>query len=196
MAKPNRKKCILNYKQLRFALQIFIISFALSILLSFSSQSALSNSCIFIAFLVLLLIIFIGIIFDVVGVAVATAQAAPFHAMAAKKNPRANIALNMIRRASLVATFSNDVVGDIAGIISGAAVASIAIKIGTLYSAGNTALVNVLLSGIAASLTVAGKALGKDIAIKQSNAIVYIVATIVYDVKYIVTFQWLGHGNK
>lgn len=167
----------------RLAINIFLLSFSLSIILSFTSQIVLTKASIVFAFFVLLFIVFVGIIFDIVGVAVATADAGPFHAMAAKKNPRAKIAIFLLKKASLVATFSNDVVGDIAGIISGAAVASIVFRMVSLYELSHGQLYNVLLSSIAAGLTVGGKALGKELALKKSKEIVYFVATILYNIQ-------------
>ncbi|MCK8058881.1 MULTISPECIES: hypothetical protein [unclassified Fusibacter] len=181
---------------IKLAVQIFILSFSLSILMSFASQTTLSKSSVIFAFFVLLVIIFIGVIFDIVGVAVATADPAPFHAMASKKNPKAILALVMLKRASLVATFSNDVIGDIAGIISGTAVAIIVFRMVSLGLVTQSSLFNVLLSSTAAGLTVGGKAIGKELAINHSKEIVYLVATVMYDIKYMASFKWLKKKHR
>lgn len=191
----NRKAKKTKRYHIRLALNIFILSFSLSILMSIASQTTLSKSSVIFAFFVLLFIISIGVMFDIIGVAVATADQSPFHAMAAKKNPRAQIALKMLKNASLVATFSNDVVGDIAGIISGAAVASIVFRLVDMQLVTQVGFFNVLLSGLAAGLTVGGKAIGKEFALNQSKEIVYWVASVLYDIQYLLKFKWLHIGQ-
>ena len=69
------------------------------------------------AFIVLLLIVFLGILFDIIGVAVMSANEKPFHSMAAKKLPGAVEAMKLLRSAEKVSSFCNDVVGDICGVV-------------------------------------------------------------------------------
>lgn len=121
---------------------------------------------------VIILIILIGIVFDILGVAVAVADEAPFHAMSAKKTRGARQALKMIRNADSVASFSNDLVGDIAGTVSGAASASLVFRIASLNPAVNQTVAGVIAVGLAAALTVGGKAVGKRLAITQATSIV------------------------
>ena len=63
-----------------------------------------------VAFFILLVIIFVGIIFDVVGMAVACADETPFHAMASRKIPGAQEAISLLRNAERVSSICNDVV--------------------------------------------------------------------------------------
>ncbi len=178
MKKTNKFKLFIN---------IFIISFGMTIIMSFATQSALSNASILLSFGVLLFIIVLGIFSDIVGVAVTTADPAPFHAMASKKNKAAMMALFLIKHSSLVATFANDVIGDIAGIISGAAVANIVYRLS--QNAGSTAMLSILLSAVAAGLTVGGKSYGKVVAIRDSKKIVYFVSEILCKLNYVFKFK-------
>ncbi len=178
MQKKSKFKLVLN---------IFIISFSMTIIMSFITQSALSNASTLFSLAVLLFIIILGILSDIVGVAVTTADPVPFNSMAAKKNEAAAMALFLIKRSSLVATFANDVIGDIAGIISGAAVANIIYSLSS--SVGMTDMLSVLLSAIAAGLTVGGKAYGKVIAIRDSKKIVYFVSTLLCKVNKVIKFK-------
>ena len=57
--------------------------------ISFFSSTVLEGAGLVEAFLVLLLIVALGIVFDIIGVAVMSAEEKPFHAMAAKKVPGA-----------------------------------------------------------------------------------------------------------
>ena len=55
--------------------------------------------------IVVLLFILIGVMFDMVGVAVAAADEAPFHSMASQKVKGASLAIKMIKNASKVFIF-------------------------------------------------------------------------------------------
>ncbi len=159
------------------------------------AQSFLSSSEMIVSFLILFIVIMIGVIFDIVGVAVTTCNPAPFHSMAAKKNKYAKYALKLIKKAPLVATVSQDVVGDISGIVSGALIASIAFSLVITKAFSSSFVLNVVLSAFVAGLTVGAKAICKDIAIKNSKNITLFVAKFVYYINYYTKFQWL-RGQK
>ena len=109
----------------RWAIQVFFLSVVLSAVLSLASEEALDGAGMALAFVVLACFILLGIVFDIIGVAVTAADERPFHSMAAHKTPGAREALGLIRKASKVSSFCNDVVGDICGIISGSTAAII-----------------------------------------------------------------------
>lgn len=156
-----------------WVIKIIILTFLISVVLSTLSGTLLEGAAPFIMVSVLLIIVFIGVLFDVIGVAVTAANEAPFHAMAAKKNPSARIAIALLKNADKVSNFCNDVIGDICGIVSGAAASAIILQIPT-----NHFLWNLLLSGFTAALTVGGKALGKSVALSRSENIVLQVARL------------------
>lgn len=157
---------------------ITVVSFFLSIFLSFFSTKILQQSDLFIASIVVLTIILFGIIFDVIGIAVTAADEAPFHAMGSRKLYGAKESIKLIRNADKVSNFCNDVVGDICGVISGTASAFIVVLVAGEVSATETSLVALAITGLVASMTVGGKAIGKSIAIENSNYIVYKVGVI------------------
>lgn len=196
MAKKIKSKSSKKKSALGFALYIFVLSFVISVLMSLASQSVLSASGLIVSLLILLVIIGIGIFFDIIGVAVTTCNAAPFHSMAAKKNPYAIQALKLLARAPFVATISNDVVGDISGIISGAAVGNVVYAILELYTGISSTLLSVLMSGIVAGITVGGKAVGKELAMSKSKEITLFVAMLLYKLDYIFKLKWIkGRGR-
>ena len=172
-----------NGRKTGYARWVFVIiawTFVLSILISFISSTLLGNVGLVMAFIILILIIFMGILFDIIGIAVAAASEVPFHSMAAQSVPGAKQAVRLIKNADKVSNFCSDVVGDIAGIISGATSASIVLQIAVHYDTIHTALLGLILTGIVASLTVGGKAVGKYIAISKNHIIMYKVGIIVY----------------
>lgn len=163
-----------------WAVQIFFLTFILSMSFSILSELLLSNSNVFIAFSLLAALLIIGILFDVVAVAVTSCSIEPFLAMAAKKIKGAKTAVKLIKNAEKVNNICSDVIGDICGIVTGALGASIVLKIfvtgGTNY---DTAIVSILFSSILAALTVGGKAIGKRIAITNDKEIVFFAAKII-----------------
>ncbi|MHB1125345.1 MAG: hypothetical protein ACYC2T_00075 [Bacillota bacterium] len=166
-------------KTTKRALLVGLGAFFLAILVGYGSQGLLENiPSIEVAFALLLLIILVGIVFDVVGVAATVAIESPFHAKAAKKIPGAPQAIQLIRNADRVASFCNDVVGDISGTLSGATGVAIIFRLLTEQADGNKAIAGTLMTALVAALTIGGKAYGKSYAIGQANEIIYRVAKI------------------
>ncbi|MBR4979591.1 MAG: hypothetical protein IKX77_03475 [Clostridia bacterium] len=160
-------------KKIKWPVTITIVTFIISILLSLLAADVIQNLSWYFSVIVLFIMIFVGIFFDILGIAVTKAQEAPFHALAAKKERGAGQAIKIIRNAEKVSNIFNDAVGDIAGIISGSTTASIVTYIAYVSSAKNDMMISVLLTAVTAALTVGGKAVGKAFAIKNSNDIVY-----------------------
>lgn len=158
---------------------ITFISFFISAFMSFVSSKILEDVNNIIAFCVVFLIIFIGIIFDMIGTAVTAADETPFHAMASRKVYGSKQAIFLIRNANKVSSLCNDVVGDISGVISGAASAFIIVKISRTLSLSEATISSLCISGLVASVTIGGKAIGKTAAIHNSNFMVYKVAVLV-----------------
>ena len=157
-------------------INISITTFFLSLFFSYFSSNSVKHLSLFPAILVLLLIVFIGIIFDIVGVAVTIAEESHFNAKATKKVKSAKIALKLIHNSNKVASFCADVIGDISGVLSGSISALIAIKIAQSYNVGIN--LEFIISALVASITVAGKAIGKTIAIDKSTEIIYMVSKV------------------
>jgi len=123
----------------------------------------------------------VNIFFDIIGTSVTAAEEKPFHAMASRKIFGAKQAIRLIRNADKVSNVCNDVIGDICGIISGAAGAYIIIRI--IGSQSNTTVAELIMTGLITALTVGGKALGKTIALRNSNYIIYKVSVIISFIK-------------
>ena len=136
------------------------------------------NLNLFFGILVTLLFIGIGIVFDIVGVSVTGADEAVFHSMNSRKVKGASVAVMFKKNADKVSSFCCDVIGDICGIVSGAAGTTIALLI--TESTGMDILISSLLvAAVIASLTIGGKAIGKSFAINKSDIILYEFAKFV-----------------
>ena len=145
----------------------------------------MSGSGIVSAFLILLAIILIGIIFDIIGMAVASADEKPFHSMAARKVHGAQNAIKLLRNAERVSSICNDVVGDICGVVSGSASATIAAQILSKMEFGWPQLISLAMSALCAGLTVGGKAIGKTFAVNSATSIVHTVGKLIYWINHI-----------
>ena len=123
--------------------------------------------------LVVLFIVLIGIFFDIIGIAATAADETPFHSMAARKVYGAKHSIRIVRNADRVASFCNDVIGDISGIISGTASTLVIIQFAqSMDILKNSPLeygINVGFTSLIAALTVGGKAFGKSFAITYST---------------------------
>lgn len=162
-------------------LKIVMITFVLAIFMSVITDQALKNTGIALASILLVIIIFIGVFFDTIGISVAAARIEPFNSMAAQKKKAAMHSIYLIKNASMVANFCNDVVGDIAGIVSGAAGAIIIMKI-MAYNLPfiDKSIITVLLTATIASLTVGGKAVGKIVGMHHSQFVVEKAGKLIY----------------
>ena len=167
-------------KTIRWVVTIFFVTIFVSGTISFASDAIMAGSTMLVAFIILLAIVLIGIIFDVVGVAVTSADEKPFHSMAARKVPGAQEAIRLLRNAERVSSICNDVVGDICGVVSGSASATIAAQVINNFELSWAHLVPLLMSALVAGLTVGGKAIGKTFAMGSCTAIVHSVGKIIW----------------
>ena len=159
--------------------QVFLITFILAIIFGAVSNTVVNKLNMAIAAILLIVIILIGILFDLVGMAVASAVEAPFHAKAAKKHKGAKESIRLVRNAPMVSNICNDVVGDICGIISGSIGALLSVSISEKFNL-DIIIVSLITSAIIASITVGGKALGKKFAINKCTDIIYTSGAIIH----------------
>lgn len=183
-ADPASKKKERN-KAIRWVVIIFLATMAISATISLISEEVMAVSGTFTAFLILLAIILVGILFDVIGVAVTSADDKPFHSMAARKVPGAKEAILLLRNAERVSSICNDVIGDICGVVSGAASATIAARILSNFEFTWPRVITLIMSALVAGLTVGGKALGKGFAMNSSTQIVHTVGRVIRVLKQI-----------
>lgn len=174
MRKETKNKNLVDYS---WIIKIILIAFIISIVFSFISETAIPNVNLILGILLALLFILIGVIFDMVGVAVTAADESIFHSMASRKVKGAKMAVKLKKNADKVSSFCNDVVGDICGIISGSTGAVIAIKIVEKFHF-NELLTVLFIMGLISALTIGGKAIEKGVAMSKSNDILFKFAKI------------------
>lgn len=163
--------------QVKWFITIFITTFLLSILFSFISTTAINGLDLIPAIIILIVVIFVGILFDIIGVAVTVGKESDFHAKASKKIKGAKTSVKLIRNSAKVANICADVIGDIAGVLSGAISAMVALKITEKFNLEFN--LQFIVSALVASLTVGGKAIGKNIAQNNSTKILEIIGKFI-----------------
>ncbi len=176
-------------KTIRWVITIFFVTIFVSGTISLLSDAIMEISGMIVAFCILLAIVLVGILFDIIGVAVTSADEKPFHSMAARKVPGAMEAIRLLRNAERVSSICNDVVGDICGVVSGSASAAIAARLLTNFEFTLPQAVSLIMSALVAGLTVGGKAVGKTFAMGSATAIVHGVGKLVHFLRRPVTKQ-------
>lgn len=172
MRKVKEKKKNTDYK---WIIKITLIAFFISFVFSGISETALPNVPLIVGIILVFVFIILGVIFDMIGVAVTSSDEKQFHSMSARKVRGAKTAVLFKKNAEKVSSFCNDVIGDICGIISGSAGVMIATSIAIRL---NLPLfwTSLTVTALIASLTIGGKALGKGIAIAKGNQILFMFA--------------------
>ena len=172
-------------KQSKFAiwwkwpLIVLFVSLFLSFAFGVISELTLSRANLIISIAVIVILLIISIIGDMIGVAATAASLEPFRAMASRKIRGANEAIILVKNANKVASIFADILGDICGILAGAAGASISLMLIT-SAMSNIAgiLIASLVSAVIASLIIFGKAAFKKYSILHCEKIILICGKI------------------
>lgn len=173
--KNDRKK----HKRNLWPLKAMLITLVLSALVNILSTLVLDNAKLWLAIVITLLIVLLGVVFDVIGTATTSCDMQPLLAMASRKVKGAKTAVKLAQKSDIVSNICNDIVGDICGIVSGACAATITAT--ALSGLSNTTLViflTVAVYAVISTLTITLKAVGKGIAVNHATDIVFSVAKI------------------
>lgn len=158
--------------------KVTIAAFIISLIFSLISETVIPKVNIVLGIIIVVIVIGLGIVFDMIGVAVTSADEKPFHSMNARKIKGASLAVNFVKNAEKVSSFCNDVIGDICGIVSGTASVIIAKDLSQIFHF-NLFITSFIITALIAAITIGGKALGKSFAINKSNYILYNSARLV-----------------
>lgn len=174
----NIKSNAVSRKKIDFSwiIKIILWTFIISITFSIVSNYALTDIHLITAIIILFVIILIGIVFDILGIAVTAANEKPFHSMASRRVKGSVTAIKIIRNSEKVSSFCNDVIGDIASIISGSTGVVISSALIDKFSNVNETIIILVVTAVISSVMVGGKAIGKIFALNNSNSIVYVIS--------------------
>lgn len=171
-------------------------TFLLAVIMSFASHFFMDMiQSFYLSLVILLAVMLTGILFDLVGTAVAAARVAPLNSKAARRVPGARHGVYLVQNAEQVATFCNDVGGDISGIISGTLVAIVALRLAALFSHNQADFyLGVFFTALIAAFTVGGKAWGKIVAINHSTEVILVAGLWLQ--RFSRPLAWLRGGNE
>lgn len=164
---------------LRRFLSVGAGAFFLSLVLSSVSDEVLQRVDLTLAVVLLLVVIALGVLFDMLGVAASASREAPLHAMAADRVPGAAEAISLVRNAAKVSSFSQDVVGDVAGTLSGAIATTIVYGVAQQYPELARLPLTPLLVALVAALTIGGKAAEKEFALRRWERILLLAGRLI-----------------
>ena len=173
--KPIKNKRLVDYK---WIFTVTLLAFFISLVFSFFSETTIPNVNSIVATIVILLFIGIGILFDMIGIAITVADIKTFNSMATKQVKGARLAVKLIQNNEKASSFCNDVIGDICGIISGSAGVALSSILAATFNL-NLFIVSLLITAIIAALTIGGKAIGKATAINKSTVILFQFSKII-----------------
>lgn len=175
--KAKKEKPVKKKKRNVWPLKALIISFTLSFLVNAGSELVLEDSQIWIAGLLTLLILAIGVVFDMIGTATTSCDVQPFLAMASRKVKGAKTAVKLAKNRDVVSSVCCDIVGDICGIVSGVCAASIVVQV-TQFVEGAVwnFLLSVFIYAVISTATITLKAACKKLAVNKAVGIVFGVA--------------------
>ena len=170
--KKQKKKRIPGW--LSWGLSVLFLSFGLTVLFSFLTEISIKGSPVYICVIVLIVLLFLNIGCDMIANAIITCQPDAFHAMASNKIKGAKRAVTLCKNATKLGSVFADVIGDICGIVSGAAGAVPVVYIAAIADGNIWEIVSsILVSAVIGALTVGGKAIFKHFAMKYNKQIVF-----------------------
>lgn len=197
-ANPRKKKNQSKFaKYFKWPLIVLVLSFCLSMAFGILSEVALNEASIIISVIVIIVFLIIAIITDMIGMAVASCDEKNFRAMAAKKVRGAKEAIILQKNADRVSSIFADILGDICGILSGAAGAAVTtslIKQNMSEFAG--IVVASLVSAVIASLLICGKALMKKFSLKYCDQIILIIGKVMNIFSFKKNIKTTTKNNK
>ena len=162
--------------------KVFFMTFLLSIIFTFVSNSIAYNANLLVIFLLLGFVIAIGVLFDMIGTSGLQVESS-FHAMRSKKIKGSTEAINILRKKAEISNLCLDVFGDICGIVSGSLSAVLAFSLADKTPISIT-LASVIIGSLVSALTVGGKSLFKEVALKNADKIIYTIGKSVYFFKF------------
>ncbi len=157
-----------------WTIKITVVTFVLGAFFSFISELTSSIAHVGIAFILLVLLISVSIVCDAIGVAVTSCDVSAF-TKAERENDKGDAtAVKLVKNAEKVSNICCDVIGDICGIVSGACTVAIVMKL--VSDATINYWVTICFSSVVGAFTVGGKAIFKNLALKNSKEIIMFVA--------------------
>ncbi len=152
---------------------MFFISICMSLFFGFISQTMLTKMGVIFATIGIIFFIFVSVMFDMLGIAAASADIETFKKWQQDKVEGADIGVKLCQHSEKVCSFCADVVGDICSTLCGAGGACIVVALtNNIKNSSLIMLISIVTSALIAGITIFFKAIMKDNALKNSNKII------------------------
>ena len=176
VSETNNKKTREKRKKKRnlWPLKALLISFVLAAVVNVGSELVLTGTKLWVSIVITVVIVLIGVFFDIIGTATTSCDIQPFLAMASRKVKGAKTAVKLAKNSDAVSSVCNDIVGDICGIVSGGCASTIVLSILPTKELWLSVLVYTVIS----TMTISLKAVGKGYAVNKANNIVFATAKV------------------
>ena len=176
--KPKDKERVDKKKKKRnlWPLKALAITLVLSVAVNAGSELILDDSKWWLATILTVIILLIGVLFDMIGTAATACDIQPFLSMASRKVKGGKLAVKLSQKSDVVSSVCCDIVGDICGIVSGVCAASIVVDLLSNIADMTSFWLKVLIYAVISTLTITSKAMGKGVAVKNANKIIFGVA--------------------
>ena len=159
---------------------ILFFTFAVAFGIGLAAEVFFRADRVWVCCVIILLLMLIAFSGDIVAVAVAYAEPAPFNAMASRKIKGAKICIRLLKNSDKVSSILSDVLGDVCAIVSGVVGVSLSVALTPAgVAAFQTILVLVTVTATISAVAVSVKSLAKKIAIANSQKIVFGVGKFV-----------------
>lgn len=172
--KKKKQKAKKKHKNawLTWGISVFFLSFALTVIFSFLTEISVKDSPSYVCVIVLFVLLVLNIGCDLLANAIMSISPEAFHAMASNKIRGAKRAVSFCRNATKLSSIFADVIGDICGIVSGAAGAALVAHVAVVGTTGQL-IASIGISAAIGALTVGGKAIFKHFAVRFNKQIVF-----------------------
>ena len=174
----------------QWAAIVFLLAVTISAALSLGSQILLSGAGLWAALVILIIFILLGIVFDMIGMAAASADLKILNSMASRKVRGAKEAIILVKNAGRVSSVCNDVIGDICGIVSGVTGAVIVLYLSSYWESVPGILLSVSVTAFISGFTIGGKALSKTYAIRRGTQVIWFAG------RFLRLFKFKNKNNK
>lgn len=165
----------MKQNSVKWAFKTFILSISLSIVFSMISQSLFPYLSIYISLFIIVFFIVVSTVFDMIGVAVTSADKDKLSKFNEKDEYKT--ALKLIDNTEKISSFCGDVVGDICSILSGAGGVSLVVNM-HITDLNVYFIVTCLISSLIAGLTIFCKAIMKGYAVDNCEKVVLFTASL------------------
>lgn len=152
--------------------QITLLSLLLSCIFGIISELMLAHTSLTLALILIILLVFVGLTFDIIGMAVTAGNIKSLLEQKSRETKGVDIGITLVKNADKVSSICTDVIGDICSILSGAGGVAISVILTNEIPGANPFFLSVIISALIASINVLIKAIGKSYAIRNSDKII------------------------